>query len=256
MLYIEKGGLERAGHNLVLQQGSQETILPVGISSCILVGPGVSTSHAAVALCAEEGALLLWVGEHGVRLYSAGNPRGRSKAILEQAITFADPQRRLKIAREIYARMFNEPAPLNRSIEQLRGLEGAKVKSLYIEMANRTGVEWTGKKSDLNKDPLTAALAGVNAALYGVTEAAILALGYSPSIGFVHTGDPRSFVFDIADTIKFQTSVPLAFALAKEGGANMEHRSRTAMRDLFFREKLAEKIVSSIESLFDADGRG
>ncbi|MDI5821544.1 hypothetical protein MJI95_22790, partial [Salmonella enterica subsp. enterica serovar Kentucky] len=42
---------------------------------------------------------------------------------------------------------------------------------------------------------------------YGVTEAAILAAGYAPAIGFVHTGKPLSFVYDIADIIKFETVV-------------------------------------------------
>ena len=94
-------------------------------------------------------------------------------------------------------------------------------------------------------------MAGVNSALYGVTEAAILALGYSPAIGFVHAGDRRSFVFDIADTVKFSTVAPIAFALAKDGIDNMEHRSRVACRNMFVRENLVGKIVQNIQKVIE-----
>lgn len=252
ILYADKGCLERSGHSLVLQQGSVETIFPVGVSAVIMLGPGTTVTHAAVALAASEGALLLWVGERGVRMYASGNPRGNPDSIVRQACAFADNGQRLQVARRIFRLMFNEYPPLRRSVEQLRGLEGVRVRAIYKTLAEQVGVEWQGRTDDLD-DPVNAALAGVNAALYGLTEAVILALGYSPSIGFVHTGNARSFVFDVADTIKFQTAAPLAFELAKDGGSNMERRSRTAMRDFFFENKTAERLVDILNGLFDAD---
>jgi CRISPR-associated protein Cas1 len=147
--------------------------------------------------------------------------------------------------------MFDEDAPLQRSIEQLLGIEGARVKRLYAELALQYDVDWKGKSQDLTC-PVNAALAGVNAALYGATEAAILALGYSPAIGFVHSGDPRSFVFDVADTVKFAAVAPLAFELAKAGAENMEHRSRIACRNLFIRENIVSKIVHNIQHILES----
>lgn len=38
--------------------------------------------------------------------------------------------------------------------------------------------------------------------LYAVCQAAIVSLGYSPALGFVHTGKQLSFVYDIADLYK------------------------------------------------------
>ena len=54
-------------------------------------------------------------------------------------------------------------------------------------------------------------ISAANACLYGVTEAAILVAGYSPAVGFLHTGRPLSFVYDVADVYKFEVSVPVAF---------------------------------------------
>jgi CRISPR-associated protein Cas1 len=250
IVYVDRGCLEQDGHQLVISDANRLTAIPVGKVAVLMLGPGVSVTHAAIKLCADEKCLLLWSGEHGVRLYAAGNPRSSAEAIVRQALLHANPASRLSVARKVFRIMFGEDAPLNRSVDQLRGLEGARVKKLYNQLADQYNVGWTGKVSDLSC-PVNAALAGVNAALYGVTEAAILALGYSPAIGFVHAGDPRSFVFDVADTVKFQSVAPLAFALAQQGGDNIEHRSRTAARDLFARDNLTEKIVSNIEILLN-----
>lgn len=250
IVYADKGCLEQDGHQLVLVDKGSATAIPVGKTNVILLGPGTSVTHAAVRLCANEGCLLLWGGEAGVRLYAVGNPRASADHLVQQASVFVNPSLRLAAARTIFFLMFGEEAPQQRSIEQLRGIEGSKVKLLYRKFAEKSGVVWDGKRNDLSC-PVNAALAGVNSALYGVTEAAILALGYSPAIGFVHAGDPRSFVFDIADTVKFSTVAPLAFELAKDGIGNMEHRSRVACRDMFVRENLVGKIVQNIQQVLE-----
>lgn len=248
IIYADKGCLEQDGYQLVLRDSQSCMAIPVGKTTVILLGTGSSVTHAAVRLCAKEGCLLLWGGESGVRLYAAGNPRSSANNLVHQACLFANQSKRLEIARRIFRLMFEEDAPAQRSIEQLRGLEGGRVKQLYDWFAKQYGVEWGGKKNDLSC-PINAALAGANAALYGVTEAVILALGYSPAIGFVHSGDPRSFVFDVADTIKFTTVTPLAFQLAKDGIENMEHRSRIACRDMFVRERVMDKIVTNVQEI-------
>ena len=47
----------------------------------------------------------------------------------------------------------------------------------------------------------------------GLAQAAILTAGYSPAIGFIHTGKALSFVYDIADLYKVELIVPLVFEL-------------------------------------------
>lgn len=197
----------------------QETPIPIDRLACLMLGPGTSISQEAVKACANAGCLVLWTGESGVRVYSAGQPGGAFGAhLLRQAELILDPQKRLAAARRLYRRMMNEVPPANRSIEQLRGLEGVWVRNRYAELAKLHGVDWKGRDQKLS-DPANRAISMATSTLYGITEAAILALGYSPALGIVHAGDSRSLVFDIADTIKFQTVVPLAFEIAAAHGA-------------------------------------
>ena len=251
VLYLEKGILERERFGLVLTQGETVTAIPIGKTAVLMLGPGVTVTHAAIKICAEEHALILWAGERGVRLYAAANPRANSDAILKQATLRLDEATRLRVAREIFKLMFNENPPPRVGIEALRGIEGGKVKTWYAKMVAETGVAWEGKAGDLS-NPINKALAGCNAALYGITEAIILAMGYSPSIGFVHTGDPRSFVFDIADTVKFHSVAPLAFDLATQFGDDLsESIVRKACRDLFSQKNLVDTLVSNLKALLD-----
>jgi len=93
-----------------------------------------------------------------------------------------------------------------------------------------------------------------NAALYGVTEAAILAAGFAPAIGFVHWGTPRAFVYDIADLVKFETVVPVAFRVVAEKPAALERAIRRECRDSFRQNKLLKRRVPLIEEVCDAGG--
>ena len=252
-LYAEKGYLELDGNAVVLKNESQRTHFPVGAASAILVMPGTVVTHAAVKACAESECLLLWVGEGGVRCYSAGNPGRKADAILKQAGYFLDDGKRLAVARKIFSLMFDEPAPERRSIEQLRGMEGARVRALYPELARTAGIDWSGRdQTNAMSDPLNRMISCANAALYGLCEAVIVTLGYVPSIGFVHSGDERSFVFDIADCLKFKTVVPLAMNIYRDlPNGDAEGMVRRACRDLFREFKMAERIVSILDELFD-----
>jgi CRISPR-associated protein Cas1 len=251
-LYFEKTILERDGNGLVCISGSSRIQVPVGRTTAIMLGPGVTASHAAISLCSLEGALLLWVGEAGVRLYGSGNPRSNSDALLRQARLRLNEESRLVVARNIYLKMFGQEAPQKRSVDQLRGIEGSNVKKIYEELANKFNVYWDGRNQNL-KNPINAAISTATSALYGVTEAAILAMGYSPAIGFIHNGDARSFVFDVADIVKFKTVVPLAFELVATSGLQIEQRTRAACRDLFYRQSMPSQLVDIIIEVLDAD---
>jgi len=90
--------------------------------------------------------------------------------------------------------------------------------------------------------------------LYGIVEAGILAAGYSPALGILHTGDPLSFVFDIADLFKFETVVPAAFEVAGQRPLNPERQVRQRCRDLFRQEHILERIIPTIQEILDAGG--
>lgn len=253
ILYAEYGVLELDGHSVVLRQGDQKIHFPVGAACVVCIEPGTVVTHAAVKACAESGSLLIWVGEAGVRCYSAGNPGGAvAQKLLRQASLHLDTSKRLRVARSIYRIMFGEEPPSGRSIDQLRGVEGAKVRELYRSIAAQYGVDWDGRdQRTALSDPLNRAISAANAALYGVAEAAILALGYSPAIGFVHSGNPRSFVFDVADTIKFTTMVPAAMEFYSTREKVTESAVRGLCRDIFRRDNVIMRLVDTVERLME-----
>jgi CRISPR-associated protein Cas1 len=257
-LHLHYGQVDVQDGALVLndERGTRMQI-PVGALACLMLEPGTSVTHEAVKLCAQEDCLLIWCGEGGVRFYSAGFPGGaRSDKLLFQLESARDPGRRLKVVREMFRRRFGGDVPDKRSVEQLRGLEGARVKEKYVEVAARYGMTWKGRRYDPQDwskgDDANRALSAANACLYGVVEAAILVAGYTPAIGFLHTGKPLSFAYDVGDLYKFEVSVPVAFEVASNGGKDVEGRVRRQLRDVFKKEKLMARIIPDIEDILDA----
>ncbi|WP_234703599.1 type I-E CRISPR-associated endonuclease Cas1e [Oleidesulfovibrio alaskensis] len=225
--------------------------------TCILLEPGTRVSHAAVVLAARSGTLLVWTGEAGVRLYASGQPGGaRSDKLLYQAKLALDDTARLKVVRRMFAMRFQEQAPDRRSVNQLRGLEGARVRALYSLLAKQYKVPWKGRKYDPKDwesgDLPNRCISAATACLYGVCEAGILAAGYAPAIGFLHTGKPQSFVYDIADLFKFETVVPVAFRVAAGKPVNPDQAVRLACRDMFRKTKLLQRIIPTIEEVLAA----
>jgi CRISPR-associated protein Cas1 len=260
ILFVERCHVDvRDGAFVMIDKEGTRTHVPVGGVACLLLEPGVRLSHRAAALAAKVGALLVWVGEGGVRLYSAGQPGGaRSDKLLYQAKLALDETARLKVVRKMFELRFGEAPPSRRSVEQLRGIEGARVKKTYELLAGKYGVVWKGRRYDQeewdNADLPNRCLSAATACLYGVTEAAILAAGYAPAIGFVHTGKPLSFVYDIADIVKFDTVVPAAFKIAAQSPGNPERKVRHACRDAFRDSKLLDKLIPMINEILDAAG--
>ena len=229
-----------------------------------MLEPGARISHAAVALASRVGCLLVWVGEAGVRLYSAGQPGGaRADRLLHQAQLALDADARLRVVRKMYDMRFGEPAPQRRSIDQLRGIEGARVRRMYEVLAKQHDVRWRGRRYDPNdwdvSDLPNRCLSQATACLYGIAEAAILAAGYAPAIGFLHTGKPQSFVYDVADVFKFETVVPVAFRVAGEAQRGKRPSAsdpvgevRRTCRDRFRKVGLLTKLIPSIEEMLTA----
>lgn len=258
ILYIERGHLDMLdGAFVVVDKNGVRTHIPVGGVACLMLEPGTRVSHAACSLAARVGTLLVWIGEAGVRLYSAGQPGGaRSDKLLYQARLALDDNLRLKVVRRMYALRFGEEPPQRRSVEQLRGIEGVRVRETYKRIAKRYGVEWKARNYDTQDwdkgDLPNRCLSAATACLYGVTEAAVLAAGYAPAIGFIHTGKPLSFVYDVADVYKFDTVVPLAFRIAAREPVKPEQQVRLACRDVFRESRLLEKIIPGIEAMLAA----
>ena len=263
IVFVEKGEIDVVDGAFVVvdQQGFRVrpvlTHIPLGGVACIMLEPGTRVSHMAAVLAARGGTLLVWVGEAGVRLYSSGQPGGaRADRLLYQARLALDDALRLKVVRKMYAMRFGEEPPARRSVEQLRGIEGARVKRSYQLLAQKFGVKWSGRAYNPEdwdvSDLPNRCLSSATAALYGVTEAAVLAAGYAPAVGFIHTGKPLSFVYDVADIYKFDTVVPAAFQVAASNPPNPERAVRLACRDIFRKTKLLERIIPDIEEMLSA----
>lgn len=258
VFYVEKGNLDVLdGAFVIVDKTGVRTHMPIGGVACLMLEPGTRVSHAAVVLAARVGCLLVWIGEAGVRLYATGQPGGaRADRLLYQAKLALDESARLKVVRKMYELRFNEKPPERRSVEQLRGIEGVRVKKIYQLLARQFGVNWKGRNYDHTEwgsgDVPNRCLSSATACLYGITEAAILAAGYAPAVGFIHTGKPQSFVYDIADIFKFETVVPVAFRIAGRSPHNPEREVRIACRDIFRQSKLLRRIIPMIEQILAA----
>ncbi|XSG84499.1 MAG: type I-E CRISPR-associated endonuclease Cas1e [Methylohalobius sp. ZOD2] len=260
LLFIEKGQIDVLdGSFVVIDKNGVRTHIPVGSIACLMLEPGTRVSHRAAALAARVGTLLVWVGEAGVRLYASGQPGGaRSDRLLYQAQLALDEKARLRVVRKMYELRFEEKPPERRSVEQLRGIEGVRVRKMYQLLAKQYGVKWKRRNYDPEvwdaSDLPNRCLSAATSCLYGITEAAVLAAGYAPAVGFIHTGKPLSFVYDIADIFKFDGVVPLAFRIAAKKPRQAEREVRLACRDLFRQKKILGKIIPTIEEILAAGG--
>ena len=260
MIFLQYGQIDVLdGAFVLIDKTGVRTHIPVGSIACIMLEPGTRVSHAAVRLAATVGTLLVWVGEAGVRMYSTGQPGGaRSDKLLYQAKLALDDELRLKVVKKMFELRFGEPAPSRRSIEQLRGVEGARVRATYALLAKKYRVKWHGRKYDPKDwqkgDTVNQCISAATSCLYGITEAAVLAAGYAPAIGFVHSGKPLSFVYDIADIIKFDTVVPKAFEIAAKNRADPDREVRIACRDIFRSQKTLATLIPLIEEVLSAGG--
>ncbi len=258
ILFIEKGQLDVLdGAFVLIDKNGVRLQIPVGGVACLMLEPGIRVSHAAVSLAAKAGTLLLWTGEGGVRVYASGQPGGaRSDRLLYQARLALDEDTRLKVVRKMYQIRFGEVPPAKRSVEQLRGIEGARVRKMYSIIASQYGFDWNKRNYNVenweNGDLANRCLSTATSCLYGITEAAVLAAGYSPGIGFIHFGKPLSFVYDIADLFKFETVVPLAFQVAKRKPHLAEREVRYRCRDVFRQSKILQRLIPIIHEVLAA----
>lgn len=260
MIFLQYGQVDVIDGAFVLVDiNGVRTHIPVGSVACIMLEPGTRVSHAATKLAAAVGTLLVWVGEAGVRLYASGQPGGaRSDKLLYQARLALDDELRLKVVRRMFELRFGEPAPSRRSVDQLRGIEGTRVRETYKLLARQYAVDWKGRRYDPRDwergDIVNQCISAATACLYGITEAAVLAAGYAPAIGFIHTGKPLSFVYDIADILKFDTVVPRAFAIASKKPSQPDREVRRACRDIFRSENILGRMIPLIEDVLSSGG--
>ncbi|WP_433347702.1 type I-E CRISPR-associated endonuclease Cas1e [Microtetraspora malaysiensis] len=237
------------------RQGTDRVYLPTAALACILLGPGTSITQPAMATIARHGTSLVCVGAGGVRSYAGIMPASLTTNWLEKQVrAWADDASRLQVAVRMYEMRFGTAsAPAGASLAQLRGLEGQRIKALYRLMATKYGIKRFKRNYDPDswddQDPVNKALSGANTCMYGVVHAAVLALGCSPALGFIHNGTQMAFVYDVADLYKARVTIPMAFSLHASKDPECEARRR--LREEFRAYKLMPQIVADIQALLD-----
>lgn len=257
-LYLEHCQLNREDSAISVRDDRGTVAIPAAAVSVLLLGPGTNVTHRAMELIGDAGVTVVWVGEHGVRYYAGGRPlTHRAGLLLRQAQLVSNQRSHLAVARKMYEMRFPNEDVSAMTMQQLRGKEGSRVRSIYRRAAQEWNIPWNGREFDPDDygggDPVNQALSAGNACLYGLAQAVIFALGCSPGLGFVHVGHERSFVYDVADLYKAELIIPLAFELAASCTEEIGSAMRRRVRDAMVENHILERMARDIRALLGGD---
>ncbi len=255
-LYLERCRVEQKYKAVEAVDKEGRTLIPAAALSVLLLGPGTAITHAAVKALADNGCLVVWCGEDGTRCYAQGGGETRKAYhLLRQAELASHPHKRLAVVMRMYRYRFGGQLDPDLNILHIRGKEGARVRQAYARASQEYGVPWHGRRYDRanwgSGDPANRALSAANALLNGLCHAAIVSGGYSPALGFIHTGKQLSFVYDIADLYKAEITIPLAFRLVAESTDSLHKRVRAACRQAFKEHQLLKRVLPDIQHVLD-----
>ena len=260
-IYLEHAIIEQNDTAIIAITKEGKTPIPIAAVTCLLLGPGTRITHAAIRAICDNGCMAIWCGENSTRFYACGTGETRSsKNLLRQAKACMDDKSHLEVAKRMYKIRFPHTKTDGMTIQQLRGMEGIRVRKAY-EMASRvTGIKWRKRSYKADKweaaDLVNQALSEANALLYGLCHGAIVSLGYSPGLGFIHTGKQLSFVYDIADLYKAETTIPAAFSAVKILESRDEDISRAVRmqcRTYFSNARILSRIPRDIAWLLQVE---
>ncbi len=257
-LYLEHSKIDQDAKSIAVHDQAGKVSVPCSSLTTLMLGPGTSITHEAIKTLADNGCLVVWCGEEGVRFYAQGMGETRaSRNLLRQAWFSSHPRLRMQVVRRMYEMRFPDPLDAGLSLQQIRGKEGIRVRTAYAQASAASGIEWKGRSYQRDSwqqaDPVNRALSAAHSCLYGVCHAALVSAGYSPALGFIHTGKMLSFVYDIADLYKADLTIPLAFRAAAEADEKLETRVRRACRDAFREQRLLATIVADLEKVLTID---
>jgi len=258
-LYVEHCKIEQDGKSVACFDLSGKLLIPCASLAVLMLGPGTSISHEAVKTLTVNGCNLIWTGEEGVRYYAQGMGETRkANRLIHQATMVSDPQKRLEVVKRMYMMRFDDDISNEKvSVKELRGREGVRVRKAYVKASKKYDIPWHGRSYKRDKwndtDDVNKALSCANSCLYGICHTAIVSVGYSPGLGFIHHGKQLSFVFDIADLYKFDISIPVAFEVAAQREKKIEKQVRYTLRERFKETKLLKRIIPDIDMVLGFD---
>lgn len=253
-LYIEHCTIGRQDGAITVTDERGTVHVPAASLSVLLLGPGTRITHRGMELIGDSGVTTVWVGECGVRYYASGRPlTHRAGLLIRQAEMVSNKRSHLAVAKKMYAMRFPDEDVSGLTMQQLRGREGARVRNIYREESQKWNVPWNGRQYDPENfesgDAVNQALSAGHACLYGLAHAVIAALGCSAGLGFVHVGHECSFVYDMADLYKAETTIPIAFEIASAQPDDISAAVRRRMRDELMQRHILERMTKDIQYL-------
>lgn len=262
-VYLERGRLEIDDSSVKWRDADGNVVpLPVATLNTLLLGPGTTVTHEAIKTAAAANCAVCWVGEDSLLFYAAGFlPTADTRNLKQQMRLASEPGSALAVARKMFALRFPEADLTGKSLQEMMGMEGSRVRALYQQKAEQYQVGWRGRHfipgkftlSDMTNQILTAC----NAALYGILCSAIHAMGYSPHIGFIHSGSPLPFVYDMADLYKAPLCIDLAFSLTREmAGSYDKHKVSAAFRQRVISLDLLAQAATDLTTLMEGKRAG
>jgi CRISP-associated protein Cas1 len=173
-LYLEHGRLEVDDSSVKwISANGLLCRIPVATVSALILGPGTTVTHAAMKACAESNTTVCWTGEDSIRFYAFGlTPNHTNDMPRHHAEAWADKRRRTNIARAMFQMRFPDLDVKGKSVKELRGMEGLRVRTLYAQCGLQHGVTWKSRNYDLQNwavsDDINRALSYANASLYAL----------------------------------------------------------------------------------------
>lgn len=255
-LYLERGRLEVDDSSIKWIDSEANVVpLPVATLNALLLGPGTTVTHDAIKTATSANCAVCWVGEDSLLFYAAGFlPTADTRNLKAQISLSADPRAAVEVARRMFARRFPDAELAGKTLKEMMGMEGHRIRALYDSKANEYRVGWKGRQftpgkfeiSDVTNQVMTAS----NAALYGILCSAVHSMGYSPHIGFIHSGSPLPFVYDLADLYKEGLCIDLAFALTRDmAGRYDKHKVSSAFRQRVIDMDLLARVAEDIPEM-------
>ena len=258
-VYLEHGRIEvddSAIKWISAKEGEGVCPIPVATVSALVLGPGTTVTHAAVKAAAQCNCPLFWLGEDGLRFYAFGiTPNHDNSMARKHAEAWAAPRKRNEVARRMFRYRFPDVPTGGVTIDQLRGMEGKRVKQIYADLGSKYGVTWRGRNyspSNWNlADNINRAISAATASHYALTATVCLSMGFIPQLGFVHKAGTLPFIYDIADLYKHEVSWPAAF----EAIAMDPDDDGTLVRKILKRNveqtRMLQRAPKEVKALFD-----
>lgn len=259
-IYLERGRLEIDDSSVKWIDCDGNVVrLPIATIQTLLLGPGTSVTHEAIKVMAAANCGVCWVGEDSLLFYAVGqSPTSDSRNLRQQVKIASDEKKALGVARRMYSRRFPTAELADKSMQEMMGMEGYRVRDLYEAKSKEYQVGWKGrsfvpgkfKMGDITNQIMTSA----NAALYGILTSAIYSMGYTPHIGFIHSGSPLPFVYDMADLYKEYLTIDLAFFLTREmAGKYNKHKVASEFRKRVIEMDLLDQLGPDIKEMLDGE---